>query len=489
MILSIILVSLSGCTKTDTSSFTESWIEWEEEVPVEDDDSNANSNENNSANNSKTEKPADTGSNTQKVEVVADERYFPSDWLKAREQYEKNNPPYNVPSKLKGTTVTFATWMDHTKTEGAHAWKTFEEQTGIKIKWVNIPQSEYVPKLAAMMASQQSPDVFVENNEFFPQTLEIAQPLNKISTIDINDPIWDQSVIKASTYGKNFYFINTKYSIWNGGDSVYYNKKAFEDNGLLTPQDYIDAGQWTMDNLIKVMTEFKALNSSYTGGHVVPSYLTSALGSSIVYQKNGKFVSGINDSAFTEGFRIYNKMKEAKLLGGTEKGFMDGTCGIYIVGTMGLKRAGVFAKMDPDNLGVAPIPSIDGKSTPYTSAIFRSYGICRGAKNPEGAAYFLRYFLDPFNYDYDTVFMNEELRDYFVNNISGISADKKFFDYSGCSAVMFGYATLERNTWRNALANAEPAQFNVELQKISNEVNAAVKKCNQIIDKVIAQDK
>ena len=39
-------------------------------------------------------------------------------------------------------------------------------------------------------------------------------------------------------------------------------------------------------------------------------------------------------------------MKDNKLLGGTDKGFMDGTTAIYIVGTMGLKRTGVFAKMN-----------------------------------------------------------------------------------------------------------------------------------------------
>ena len=52
-------------------------------------------------------------------------------------------------------------------------------------------------------------------------------------------------------------------------------------------------------------------------------------------------------------------MKDNKLLGGTDKGFMDGTTAIYIVGTMGLKRTGVFAKMNPEDLGVAPMPNLD----------------------------------------------------------------------------------------------------------------------------------
>ena len=489
MAIALVSVSFSGCEKKNESEYAESWIEWDEVV----DDGSGNQSQGNQSqgNQSQGDKSQSGGKANinQNVAPIADEKYFPKDWLSEREAYEKSHAPYNVAKKLKGTTVKFATWIDHTKSEGANAFNTFEKATGIKVEWVNIPQSEYIPKLASMMASGTAPDVFVENNDFFPSSLNIAQPLNKISTLDMKDPIWDQSVIKESTFGKNVYYINTKYSIWNGGDSVYYNKKAFEDNGILTPQDYIDAGQWTMDNLIKVMQEFKALNTSYTGGAVNPSYFASSMGTSLIYKKDGKFVSGVNDAALTTAFGYYNKMKDQKLLGGTEKGFMDGTCGVYLVGTMGLKKTGFFKAMDPGNIGVAPIPSIDGKNNSYLSAIYRAYGICRGAKNAEGAAYFLRYFLDPLNYDFDSAFLNDDLRDYFINNISGITADKKHFDFTGSGATVFGYAASEKNTWTNSLRNAESAQFSVELQKISNEVNTAVNKCNDIVNSVIAKDK
>lgn len=492
MVLALMTVSFAGCKNENNESYTESWIEWEEEVGGNNGDTaasgdNNTTNKDNNNNNNTTSGSSNGGTTT--VAPVADEKYFPSDWLNKRTEYEKKNPPYNVAKKLKGTTVKFATWIDHTKSEGANAWKTFEKATGIKIEWVNIPQSEYTTKLASMINSGEAPDVFVENNETFPTILKLAQPLNKVSTMDLNDPIWDQSVIKAGTFGNNPYLINTKYSIWNGGDSVYYNKRAFEDNGLLTPQDYIDAGQWTMDNLIKCMTEFKAINSSYNGGALNGQYLAAALGSSLVYMKNGKFVSGVNDAAFTKGMQIYNKMKDNQLLGGNEKGFMDGTTAVYFVGTMGLKKTGVFKGMDPDDLGVAPIPAIDGKTTPKTSAIFRTYGICQGAKNAEGAAYFLRYFLDPLNYDYDTAFMNDDARDYFINNISGVSADQKHFNFTDCAARVFGYSVSERTKWYAALATADSSQFTVELQKLSNEINSAVNKCNSIIDEVIQRDK
>ena len=486
MALALMTASFAGCKKENNVSYTESWVEWEEVVEGGDGDTVASGDKNTTASGNNNTTSGNNNGGTATVAPVADEKYFPSDWLNKRAAYEKKNPPYNVAKNLKGTTVKFATWIDHTKSEAADAWKTFEKATGIKIEWINVPQGEYTTKLASLINSGEAPDVFVENAETYPTILRLAQPLNKVSTMDLNDPIWDQSVIKAGTFGNNTYLINTKYSIWNGGDSVYYNKRAFEDNGLLTPQDYIDDGQWTMDNLLKCMSDFKAINSSNKGGVINAQYLTSALGSSLVYMKNGKFVSGVNDSAFVDAFQYFNKMRDDGLLGGNEKGFMDGTTAIYIVGTMGLKRTGVFKAMDPDDLGVAPIPPIDGKATPKTSAIFRTYGICQGAKNAEGAAYFLRYFLDPLNYDYNTAFINEDVRDYFINNISGISADQKHFNFTNSAARVFGVESLK---WYDTIVTAPTSQFNVKLQSISNEIDSAVNKCNAIIDEVIQRDK
>lgn len=493
LVLSVIMVTVlfAGCKNGNDTSTVESWIEWEEEVDGDTTtDSSGNKENNNTTTNSNTNDGGDkTPTVVQPVAPVADEKYFPQKWLDEREAYEKKNNPYNVPANLKGTTVTFATWIDHTKSEGKNAWTTFEKATGIKIKMIEIPQGEYASTLSAKVASGQSPDVFVENSDFFPTCLQVAMPLNKIKSLDLNDPIWDQDVIKYSTFGGKPYLINTKYSIWNGGDSVFFNKRAFEYYGLLTPQDYIDAGKWNMDNFIKMLTEFTALNSSFTGAAMSPEKITSSMGTALVYMKNGKFVSGANDPKISEGYSIYNKIKDAKLLGGTEKGFMDGTTAVYITGTSGLKKTGYFKSMDPDDLGVAPIPSIDGKSNAYVPAIFRAYGVCSGAKNPEGAAYFLRYFLDPLNYDFDATFLNKDCRDYFVNNISGLSLDKKLFDFSEAAAVKFGYANSDRRKWRRALSTAESAQFTVELSKWVNEINTATKNCNDAIDDVIAKNK
>lgn len=429
-----------------------------------------------------------TKDNTLKNEIF-NEGYHDAQWLAEREAYEKENNPYDVPEKLKGTKITFATWIDPMTDESAHAWSTFEEKTGIKPEFIIVSQGEYNTKIASLIASGDAPDVFMENMDTFPTSLNLVQPLNKISSIDLNDPIWDKSMSDFATFGGNTYFINTKYTIWSGGDLVYYNKKALEDNGILTPQDYIDAGNWTLENLFKIAREFKSINPGYGGIGLEWRYLAAASGSALAYMKDGKFVSGVNDSSMMDALRMfYIGRDEGLTAANANKGLMAGTNAMVIVGAYGLKKTGYYKGMkDPENLGFAPIPSIDGKSeNSYYSAIYRSYGICRGAKNPEGAGYFLRYYLDPLNYDYDEAFISEAARDFYLNTISSVDAKTKVFDFTTSVANAIGY---NGQTWRNSIQNSNGDQYAVVLQSISNEVQAGVTSANKLINDVIARDK
>ena len=78
----------------------------------------------------------------------------------------------DMPSELEGTTVKFATWIDHSQTDTADVLAGFEQTTGMKYEWVNVPQGEYITKLIGLIAADQAPDVIVENGDF-PNSLEL----------------------------------------------------------------------------------------------------------------------------------------------------------------------------------------------------------------------------------------------------------------------------------------------------------------------------
>ena len=59
----------------------------------------------------------------------------------------------DIPAELDGTTVTFATWIDHNSNESATVLSDFTDITGIKVEILHIPQMEYVSKLSALVAS------------------------------------------------------------------------------------------------------------------------------------------------------------------------------------------------------------------------------------------------------------------------------------------------------------------------------------------------
>ena len=86
---------------------------------------------------------------------------FGKSYVNEREAYEAKNPPYKVPNNLKGTTVKFATWIDHTTTEAKYPMANFEKATGIKVEWTQIPQKDYYSKLVTMVASYTAPDVIL----------------------------------------------------------------------------------------------------------------------------------------------------------------------------------------------------------------------------------------------------------------------------------------------------------------------------------------
>ena len=152
----------------------------------------------------------------------------------------ENFDPYATAAGLKGTTVRFATWIDHTETEGAVPLANFEADTGLKVSLFTVPQSGYVNTLMTKMASGDIPDVFVNNERDgnFPMTIQIAAPINKVSTLNLDEPIWHKSMNESGTIDGNVYLVNTIGTPWSGSNLVFYNKLIFEENGFKTPADY-----------------------------------------------------------------------------------------------------------------------------------------------------------------------------------------------------------------------------------------------------------
>ena len=120
------------------------------------------------------------------------------------------------------------------------------------------------------------------------------------------------------------------------------------------------------------------------------------------------------------------------------------------------------------------------QDTAYVPTRPKAWGVAKGAKNPEGAAYFLRYFLDPANSNMNGTFYNSQFGEVF-NIISKASTKKSIkvasgvIEYSSSGA----YSTLQTD-----LSNATPSQINTVLNSKNGIINNAVNRANAEISRI-----
>lgn len=392
-----------------------------------------------------------------------------------------SDPFANIPSRLKGTTVTFAHFGDEGAAEYEKVLKAFTKKTGIKYKLVSFNQAEYVAKVSNKIAAKSGPDVII-CNDVFPSALEIAQPLQNI--VNLKDDFWDDNITNICTVGGNTYFVNSLESVWENIDTVVYNKTIFSNNGLTSPLDYYKNGQWTWENFKKCAEAVKKLG--YVGGYANADKINASLGSPMInYDPKAAAFSASSASALSVGYQFEAQMYKDGLWSSSDwwGTFANGKIGLMAAGGIwGAKYNGAFKDADNNMLGMVPMPSsFNGKECKPTGSL-RAYGIAKGAKNPEGAVYLLRYFLD---YSYYSsaganVFKNKNLEKMVFDHVIPEVKKKGInFDYAGGAFELSNAKAMSEIS--AAAGRADPAQVPGELKGKQNLINNAAQKANDKI--------
>lgn len=401
---------------------------------------------------------------------------------KQKETQISSDDPYAGIEEYEGTTIKFATWIDHTKSEAVRVFASFEEKYGIKVELVSVNQKEYITKVSGLIASDASPDIVV-NNSAAPSIYSLLQPLSDVSTINLNDEFWDKDVLEFNKINGNYYALNSKYSPQNYRSVVTYNKKLFEDNGFKSPGDYYEEGNWTLDAMEECATRIARLGSDYVGLSARPAILSNIFGTSLIEFKDGKYVENCNDEQLQKAYKWALSCKEKGIY--TYKymwwKFNTNKVGMEIYSDWMMRANGAYAQygVDPDIIGYVPFPKVSKDAEQLSLLQSRSYGICRGAKNAEAAGYFLRYFLDYENYDEEEMFMNDEaaktfkeLREMDCKTIMSVEGD--------CITSYYGSQT--DHACYDVILGGGSSQFVVNLKKFSTEMQTVVNFCNEIID-------
>lgn len=385
------------------------------------------------------------------------------------------------PSQYKNTKVVFATWRDPKLNEDKAVVEDFEKKYGITVDVDLIAEGGYTQTVIGRIAAGTAPDVFFCTYAF-PACLNALQPIDA-AKLNLNESIWDQSLIKSTTVNGKKYLVNTVSNIWNDFDMIFYNKKIFKQNNITTPEQYQKAGKWNFDALKKCMQEVDALGSNYTGGILNYEGVINSTGESLLKMKNGKFELGINDNLKSVVKWIAEGTKTGYIGGvdaptGQEQ-FKKGNVGIFWGFSWCLKKTGGLSGMNPNDIGFVTAPSWNGKEA-VPATFVRGWGICRGAKNPVAAGIFLRYYLDVDNYNTTDAFINKEASDFFFKvSTKDVEKTNRYYVFGGG----VGSVTEAFSSCYTA-AMTDPAQIDQFFKTNMNTYNAGVSALNDLLAKI-----
>lgn len=387
----------------------------------------------------------------------------------------------NVATKdYEGTEITYATWRNPAQYEDGPVVAEFEKKYGIKVNVDLMTESEYTNKVLGRIATGDAPDVYFSTYTF-PYCIDALQPIDA-AKLNLEESIWDKSLIDLATVGGKTYLVDTVGNIWKDEDMVFYNKKIFRDNGWTTPEEYYEAGKWDFDTMTKCMKQVASLGTEYVGGAVHLEGLIHSAGASVISLKDGKFENGTKNTLTQDIMRwASNGIKEGWLsttsIYTALNQFPSGKVGVAILHSFGLKKTGYLRTMKPSDIGFTYLPSWKGNDVQATSFV-RGWGLCKGAKNPVAAGIFLRYYLDVNNYDTSSAFISKEAESFFFKLTSTTTANKNFYFCYGSGVTGVTGRESAVGDYIQKPAHSDPTQVIPEIDKYQGEINADIAKLN-----------
>jgi multiple sugar transport system substrate-binding protein len=266
---------------------------------------------------------------------------------------------------------------------------------------------------------------------------------------------------------------------------MYYNATMFKNRGVTTPRQLWEKGNWNWDTFLecaKAMT-YKENGVQYHGyvnrGTGYMTYWLQAAGTDLVTYDGSKFKSNLSDANVLNIIKYYNEFRtKHKVMSDETYGvdnFRQGQAAMFSVITYAMfKDSDTRFNQMTDTIDAVPFPMPKGKEEValVDTALF---GILKGAKNPEGAAHFLRYFLDPQNYNLSANFINKNLEKTF-NALAKMNKRVSITE----GVVNYGAQVDFANVCHNIVLT-DAAQVTSKVKSYATNFDFAVNKANKAV--------
>jgi len=310
-----------------------------------------------------------------------------------------------IPKDAAGKTIEIYDWNEISAVAQAKkVLDNFTKETGIKYTWTVESYDTYSTKLAARVASGDSPDL-IRVREEVPSWYKYLQPITN-SGYNFNDTAWDKHVMKSYTFNGKVYAANMVGSPYYSPMVTVYNSNLIEKYNLEDPYTIWKDGNWTWDKMHEIAEKFvKAAGSGYYGITTTFGEYAYSIGCPPVSFDGQKYTSNLSHAQTVKAWQYMNSAYQKGIYDKTimdVNGMNAGKVLFGMVAEIGLRK-GHFYIRELKNKGYAkavPIPSVDGQEQYYQIlAENTAYGIPQGAKNLEIAPYVMRYMLDRNNYN------------------------------------------------------------------------------------------
>ena len=392
-----------------------------------------------------------------------------------------------MPEDFKGTEITVYSWNDANAASGAvEAIQKFERETGIKVNWVTGSYNDYTTKVSAMVTGGDSPDIVRLRDTDFAM-LNMLTPLNEID-YDFSDQAWNHELMKQYQVNGKYYAAILDNTPYFQPMVMYYNRNLITKYNLEDPYTLWQNDQWTWDKCMEMCSSF--LSEAGTNYHGLTLFegadYAHSLGTSLISydSEQSQYVSHMSEPELIKGWQFVATniakgliMKDIYRL----EDFESGNVLFCTDANIGARTTHFYFQdmKSQGSLGVVPVPAVDGQEEYYqTLCENEAYGIAKGAKNAEAAAYFLRYYLDAAHYDMDTFYCDDQAAEVtewckqqtFVTNMERIIFKEQY----GTGWLDMSYA----------LRQSDPAQIKTILDTYQQVVNQVAQTGNKSLSKL-----
>jgi ABC-type sugar transport system, periplasmic component len=264
----------------------------------------------------------------------------------------------------------------------------------VTVKTSVIPWADYQQKLAIMAASKTAPDIVWLAERMIPQFLTTGQLLD-ISSIKDDAEYEFSDIIPSSlsAFEQDGKLYGIPFS--TPPQVVFYNKTLFEQNGLKTPMELYQEGNWTYEELAKAAEAIAKPNDGVFGVKILASSSAWAEKMIALLWANGGDIFNGDMTAFAmntpEAAKTINYVKDlldkrAHPSIGEQLTFDTGKLGMDFDNVT--KVSSYRDKVDFE-WDIAPLPKGDqGVVTPLG---FAGYAIFKDTKHPEAALDYLKF--------------------------------------------------------------------------------------------------